>query len=80
MKRNYKILLAIVLVSATLFAFKLKSEVDPNPDKDKLLLELLTFVLEKGHYSPATIDDTFSKGLYKDYVSSRPVKTIFLAV
>jgi carboxyl-terminal processing protease len=48
MKRNYKILLAIVL-SATLFAFKLKSEVDPNPDKDKLLLELLTFVLEKGH-------------------------------
>jgi carboxyl-terminal processing protease len=46
----------------------LKSEVDPNPDKDKLLLELLTFVLEKGHYSPATIDDTFSKGLYKDYV------------
>jgi carboxyl-terminal processing protease len=47
MKRNYKILLAIVLVSATLFAFKLKSEVDPNPDKDKLLLELLTFVLER---------------------------------
>jgi carboxyl-terminal processing protease len=46
MKRNI-ILLAIVLVSATLFAFKLKSEVDPNPDKDKLLLELLTFVLEK---------------------------------
>jgi carboxyl-terminal processing protease len=66
MKRNYKILLAIVLVSATLFAFKLKSEVDPNPDKDKLLLNY--FVLEKGHYSPATIDDTFSKGLYKDYV------------
>jgi carboxyl-terminal processing protease len=79
MKRNYKILLAIVLVS-TLFAFKLKSEVDSNPDKDKLLLELLTFVLE-GHYSPATIDDTFSKGLYKDYVGAfRPVKTIFSAV
>jgi carboxyl-terminal processing protease len=79
MKRNYKILLAIVLVSATLFAFKLKSEVDPNPDKDKLLLELLTFVLEKGHYSPATIDDTFSKGLYKDYVGALdPSKRFFL--
>jgi carboxyl-terminal processing protease len=47
MKRNYKILLAIVLLSATLFAFNLKSGVDSNPDKDKLLLELLTFVLEK---------------------------------
>jgi carboxyl-terminal processing protease len=80
MKRNYKILLAIVLVSATLFAFKLKSEVDPNPDKDKLLLELLTFVLERDT-SPATIDDTFSKGLYKDYVGALdPSKRFFLAV
>jgi carboxyl-terminal processing protease len=62
--------------SATLFAFKLKS--DSNPDKDKLLLELLTFVL-KGHYSPATIDDTFSKGLYKDYVGALdPSKRFFL--
>jgi carboxyl-terminal processing protease len=33
MKRNYKILLAIVLLSATLFAFKMKSGVDSNPDK-----------------------------------------------
>ena len=79
MKRNYKILLAIVLISVTLFAFKLKSGVDSNPDKDKLLLELLTFVLEKGHYSPATIDDTFSKGLYKDYVEALdPSKRFFL--
>jgi carboxyl-terminal processing protease len=79
MKRNYKILLAVVLVSATLFAFKLKSEVDSNPDKDKLLLELLTFVLEKGHYSPAAIDDSFSKGLYKDYVRALdPSKRFFL--
>jgi carboxyl-terminal processing protease len=46
MKRNYKILLAIVLLSA-LFAFNLKSGVDSNPDKDKLLLELLTFVLKR---------------------------------
>jgi carboxyl-terminal processing protease len=79
MKRNYKILLAIVLLSATLFAFNLKSGVDSNPDKDKLLLELLTFVLEKGHYSPATIDDAFSKGVYKDYVQALdPSKRFFL--
>jgi len=79
MKRNYKILLAIVLLSATLFAFKMKSGVDSNPDKDKLLLELLTFVLEKGHYNPATIDDAFSKGIYKDYVQALdPSKRFFL--
>jgi carboxyl-terminal processing protease len=79
MKRNYKILLAVVILSVTLFAFKIKSGVDSNPDKDKLLLELLTFVIEKGHYDPATIDDTFSKGIYKDYVQALdPSKRFFL--
>ncbi|TDE02883.1 carboxy terminal-processing peptidase [Flavobacterium hiemivividum] len=79
MKRNYKILIATVLLSATLFAFNLKSGVSSNPDKDKLLLELLTFVLEKGHYSPAAIDDSFSKGVYKDYVEALdPSKRFFL--
>jgi hypothetical protein len=49
MKRNYKILLTIV--SATLFAFKINQRLILN-DKDKLLLELLTFVLEKVfHYN-----------------------------
>ncbi|MFQ3173979.1 MAG: carboxyl-terminal processing protease [Flavobacterium sp.] len=79
MKRNYKILLAIVVLSVTLFAFKIKSGVDSNPEKDKLLLELLTFVIEKGHYDPATIDDKFSKGIYKDYIQALdPSKRFFL--
>jgi carboxyl-terminal processing protease len=79
MKRNYKILLAVVVLSVTLFAFKINSGVDSNPDKDKLLLELLTFVIEKGHYDPAVIDDEFSKGIYKDYVQALdPSKRFFL--
>ena len=79
MKRNYKILLAIVVLSVTLFAFKIKSGVDSNPEKDKLLLELLAFVIEKGHYDPATIDDKFSKGIYKDYIQALdPSKRFFL--
>jgi carboxyl-terminal processing protease len=79
MKRNYKILLAVVLLSATLFAFKINSPKSVDPEKDKMLLELLTFVIEKGHYSPATIDDTFSKGIYKDYIEALdPSKRFFL--
>ncbi|HJS01419.1 MAG TPA: S41 family peptidase, partial [Flavobacterium sp.] len=79
MKRNYKILIAVVLLSVSLFAFNLKSTSDVDPDKDKLLLELLTFVLEKGHYDPKTIDDTFSKGVYKDYIQALdPSKRFFL--
>lgn len=79
MKRNYKILLIVAALSVTLFAFKINTNQDANPDKDKLLLELLTFVLEKGHYSPATIDDAFSKGIYKDYIQALdPSKRFFL--
>ena len=79
MKRNYKIILAVVILSATLFAFKINSTKSVDPEKDKMLLELLTFVIEKGHYSPATIDDTFSKGIYKDYIQALdPSKRFFL--
>ena len=79
MKRNYKIILAVVLLSASLFAFKINSTKSVDPEKDKMLLELLTFVIEKGHYSPATIDDAFSKGVYKDYIEALdPSKRFFL--
>ena len=79
MKRNYKILLAVVLLSVTLFAFNINSSKSVDSEKDKMLLELLTFVIEKGHYSPAVIDDTFSKGVYKDYIEALdPSKRFFL--
>ncbi|SHF87138.1 carboxyl-terminal processing protease [Flavobacterium segetis] len=79
MKRNYKIILVIAFISVTLFAFKMNATKENDPEKDKLLLELLTFVIEKGHYSPAAIDDTFSKGIYKDYIEALdPSKRFFL--
>jgi carboxyl-terminal processing protease len=78
MKRNYKILLVIVALSVGLWSFIPKQKAT-DPEKDKLLLELLTFVIEKGHYSPAAIDDTFSKGVYKDYLNALdPSKRFFL--
>ena len=79
MKRNFKILIAVVLLSVTLFAFKINSDRSVDPEKDKMLLELLTFVIEKGHYNPSVIDDTFSKGIYKDYIEALdPSKRFFL--
>src|SRR6476620_10867620 len=79
MKRNYKILLVIVALSVGLWSFMPKHKASSDPEKDKLLLELLTFVIEKGHYSPAAIDDTFSKGVYKDYLNALdPSKRFFL--
>ncbi|PVX46289.1 S41A family C-terminal processing peptidase-1 [Flavobacterium sp. 103] len=79
MKRNYIKLIAVVCLSATLFAFTINSKKSVDPDKDKLLLELLMFVIKKGHYSPLTIDDNFSKGVYKEYIEALdPSKRFFL--
>ena len=78
MKRNYKILLVIITLSVALWSFIPKVK-ESDPEKDKLLIELLAFVIEKGHYNPAAIDDTFSKGVYKDYINALdPSKRFFL--
>lgn len=77
MKRNYKLLLVVLALCVGLLSFIPKAIEDP--DKDKLLLELLTFVIERGHYDPAAIDDKFSKGVYKDYIEALdPSKRFFL--
>jgi carboxyl-terminal processing protease len=77
MKRNYKILLVVVALSVAFWSFMPRTKNDP--EKDKVLLELLTFVIERGHYDPATIDDNFSKGVYKDYIQALdPSKRFFL--
>lgn len=78
MKRNYKVILLITALSAVLWSF-IPNEKKEDPEKDKLLLELLTFVLEKGHYSPVEINDDFSKKVYAKYLDGiDPTKRFFL--
>lgn len=78
MKRNYKVILVITALSAVLWSF-IPSEKKSDPEKDKLLLELLTMVLERGHYSPVAIDDAFSKKVYAKYLDNiDPTKRFFL--
>ena len=78
MKRNYKVLLLVVLLAVALWSFIPRAP-KSDPEKDKMLIELLTFVIERGHYNPAAIDDEFSKGVYKEYIAALdPSKRFFL--
>ncbi|MFT7251835.1 MAG: carboxyl-terminal processing protease, partial [Flavobacterium sp.] len=70
MKKNYKIILIITALSAVLFWSFRPKKFEANPEKDKLLLELLAYVLEKGHYSPIALDDKFSEKVYEKYLNS----------
>jgi carboxyl-terminal processing protease len=73
MKKNFKVLLLVVVLSASLLAFTasdFNAKPEENSDKDKLLLELLTFVIERGHYDPVDIDDKLSRGIFKDFTGA----------
>lgn len=77
MKKNFKVILAILAISVALWSFMPKKSSDP--EKDKNLLDLITFIIEKAHYDPAAIDDNFSKAVYKDYLEALdPSKRFFL--
>ncbi len=78
MKRNYKVILLITALSAVLWSF-IPSEKKEDSEKDKLLLELLAFVLERGHYSPIEMNDEFSKKVYAKYLDNiDPTKRFFI--
>lgn len=44
------------------------SSINENPDKDKLLIEVITYVLQRGHYDPKDINDTFSENVLNNFI------------
>ncbi len=78
MKKNFKVLFLAVFVAVASCSFTTKEFNDP--DKDKLLLDLISYVLQKGHYSPKDINDEFSTQVYEDFINGLdPLKRYFLA-
>lgn len=39
-----------------------------NPDKDKLLIEVIAYVMQRGHYDPKDIDDSFSANVFHNFI------------
>ena len=68
MKRNYKVFLLGLLLAVASCSFTTK-EFDANSDKDEVLIELISYVLSKGHYDPKKINDEFSGNVYKSYLT-----------
>lgn len=78
LKRNFKIVLLAVFVAAASCSFTTKSF--DNPDKDKTLIDLITYVLEKTHFSEKDFDDEFSESVFDKFINDvDPLKRYFLA-
>ncbi|WP_236611998.1 carboxy terminal-processing peptidase [Psychroflexus gondwanensis] len=77
-RRNFVILLLVTLLSVTSCSFTTK-DFDEDSDKDKVLIELITHVIEQGHFDMKEIDDEFSEAVFKDYIQGLdPIKRHFL--
>ncbi len=77
MRKNlaYGLLALLIAVASCSFTNKTFE----NDDKDKLLLDLITYVLAKGHYEPKDIDDDFSVSVFEDFIDLLdPTKRYFL--
>ena len=57
---------ALLTIGLGLVAFKKSTT---NPSKDKLLIEIVSYVLSRGHFSPTQIDDAFSENVYTNYLN-----------
>lgn len=76
LKRNYILLLLALLLAFASCSFTTKTFNDP--DKDKLLIQLITYVLEQGHFSPKDINDDFSNNVFEAYLNQiDPYKRYF---
>ncbi|MGB0949092.1 MAG: PDZ domain-containing protein, partial [Marinirhabdus sp.] len=78
MMKNFKVFFLAVFVAAASCSFTTKEFNDP--DKDKLLIDLISYVLEKGHFSPKDLNDDFSTAVYDDFLEALdPLKRYFYA-
>jgi carboxyl-terminal processing protease len=78
MRGNYKFLLLAMLIAFASCSFTSKTFEDP--DKDKLLIQLITYVLDQGHFNPQDINDDFSASVFEDYLTQLdPFKRYFFA-
>ena len=70
-------ILASGIISIVIF-FELSANKFDDPNKDKLLVELVSVVLDRLHYNPKIIDDEFSNSVYNDYIKAIDPQKRFL--
>jgi len=69
-----------ILISLIFISWKFSDVKFEDPNKDKLLVELLKYVLDKGHYQSTELNDEFSENVFDKYLELLdPQKKYFLA-
>ncbi len=65
---NLKFSITITILSLTIFGFTFKKNKLSDPEKEKVLLEIVKYVVERGHYNSIELDDDFSVKIFDDFI------------
>ncbi len=77
MKNRLALLFFAMVLAVSSCSFTTK-KFDTDNDKDKVLIELITYVIEENHYDMRKVDDEFSKQVYAGFLESLdPMKRHF---
>ncbi|MBC8755408.1 carboxy terminal-processing peptidase [Kordia sp. YSTF-M3] len=77
MRRNKIYLVALLIFAMVSCGFAKKSFDDP--EQDKTLVDLISYVLSRWHFDPQDINDEFSENVYNDFIKSvDPMKRYFV--
>ena len=78
MRKSFLVLMLAVIVSAASCSFTTKNTNDP--DKDRILIDLISYVLSKGHYDAKDLNDDFSREVFSEFIKNLdPLKRYFYA-
>ena len=58
----------LVIFPLLLIGFAITNKKFSDPNKDRLLMEVVKYVVEKGHYKKISIDDNLSENLYHSFI------------
>ena len=76
-----RISIIITFITIAIFGFKLNNEKLSDPEKEKVLLEIVKYVVERGHYSSIQIDDDLSLKIFDDFINKLdPQKRFFTLI
>jgi peptidase, S41 family len=67
MKKNIFILFFLGIISFASCSFTDK-KFEQSADKEKLLMEIIQYMISRGHYDRQSLDDTYSKRVFKGYL------------
>jgi len=67
MKNSYKILIPVLALFVMLSSFTPQKN-QSDPEKDRVLITVIKYMLSNGHYLPKDLDDDFSEKVFNSFI------------